>query len=49
MEYRAKQKILNRGISNGEEALLEMFNVISHQGNANQIDPEIPSYNHQNG
>ena len=49
MGYRAKQKILKREISNGQEALKEMFKVLSHQGNANQNDPEIPSYTHQNG
>jgi hypothetical protein len=27
MEYRAKQRILNRGISNGQEALKEVFNI----------------------
>jgi hypothetical protein len=25
------------------EALKEIFNILSHQGNANQNDPEIPS------
>jgi hypothetical protein len=30
MRYKAKQRILNRGISNGPEALKEMFNVLSH-------------------
>ena len=49
MECRAKQKILKREISNGQEALKEMFKVLSHQGNANQNDPEIPSYTNQNG
>jgi hypothetical protein len=37
MGYRAKQRILKRGISNGQE-LKEMFKVFSHQGNANQND-----------
>ena len=32
-------------ISNGQEALKEMFKVRSHPGNANQ---EVPSYTHQN-
>ena len=36
MGYRAKQQILNRGISNGQEAPKEMFNLLSDQGNANQ-------------
>jgi hypothetical protein len=31
MWHRAKQRILNRGISNGREALKEMFNILSHQ------------------
>jgi hypothetical protein len=44
MGYRAKQRILNTGILNGREALKEMFNILSHQGNVNQNDPEIPSY-----
>ena len=34
MEYRAKQRIYNRGISNGWEALKITFKVTSHQGNA---------------
>ena len=44
MEYRAKERIHNRGLVNGWEALKEMFNVHSHQGNGNQNAPEIPSY-----
>ena len=36
MWYRLKQKIVNRGISNGKEALKEMFNIITHQEHANQ-------------
>jgi hypothetical protein len=38
MGYRAKQQILNRGISNGQEAPKEMFNILSHQGNADQME-----------
>ena len=49
MECRAKQKILKREISNGQEALKEMFKVLSHQRNANQNDPEIPHSTSQNG
>jgi hypothetical protein len=49
MGYRAKQRILNRGIMNAQEELSEMFNIQSHQRNANQNDPEIPFYTHQNG
>ena len=40
MGYRAKQRILNRGISNGQEGLKEMFNILSHQGNPNQNDSD---------
>jgi hypothetical protein len=49
MGYRAKQKILNRGISNGQEAFKEMFNILSHEGNTNQNNSEIPPYTSQNG
>jgi hypothetical protein len=48
MGYRAKQRILNQGISNGYEALKEMFNILSHQRNANQFNPEIPPHTNQN-
>ena len=48
MGNRAKQRILNRGISNGLNALKEMFNILSHQGNVNQNVPEIPPYTNQN-
>jgi hypothetical protein len=40
MGYKAKQGIFNREISNSQEALKEMFNVINHQGNANQSNFE---------
>ena len=49
MGYASKQRILNRTISNGLEALKEMFIILSHQRNANQNDSEIPSYTYQNG
>jgi hypothetical protein len=39
---RAKQQILDIGISNVQEAHKEMLNI--HHGNANQNDPEISSY-----
>jgi hypothetical protein len=42
MGYRTKQGILNRVITNGQEALKEVFNILSHRGNENQNDPEIP-------
>jgi hypothetical protein len=31
------------------EAPKEMFNIFSHQGNANQNNPEIPSQTPKNG
>jgi len=34
---------------NGQEAPKEMFNILSHQENANQNDPEIPPLTSQNG
>ena len=40
MGYTAKQRFHNKGISNGQEALKEMFKVFSHQGNVNQNNPE---------
>ena len=49
MGYKAKQKILNRGIPNGQEALKEMFKVLSNQGNENQNDPEILPYTNKSG
>ena len=36
MGYITKQRILNRGISNGLEALQETFKFLRHQGNANE-------------
>jgi hypothetical protein len=41
MGYRAKQRILNWGILDGQELPKEMFNILSHHGNANQNNPEI--------
>jgi hypothetical protein len=34
---------------NGREALKEMFKVLSHQGNVNQNNLEMPLYTNQNG
>ena len=48
MGYTAKQRILNWGILNGWKALREMFNILSHWGNASQNDPEILPYTNQN-
>ena len=44
MGCRAKQKILKREISNGQEALKEMVKVLSHQGNANHYISEVHLY-----
>lgn len=41
MGYRANQKIVNRGIWNGNEALTEMFNILIHQENANQNNQRL--------
>jgi hypothetical protein len=49
MGYRTKQRIHKKGISNGQEALTEMFKHLSDQGNANQNDPKIPPFTNQNG
>jgi hypothetical protein len=32
-----------------QEAPKEIFNILSHQGNANQNNPEIPPHTSQNG
>jgi hypothetical protein len=48
--YRAKQTIFNKGISNVQETFIEeMFNILSHEGKANQNNAEILPYTHQNG
>ena len=49
MGYRLKQKALNRVISNGWETSKEALNIVSHQGNANQNNPEIPPHTNQIG
>jgi hypothetical protein len=51
MGYRAKQRILNQGIPKCCEALenINMFNILNHQGNSNQNNPEIPPHTSQNG
>jgi len=46
---RGKQKILNRRISNGQEAFNKIFKALIHQENANQNNYEVASYTHQNG
>jgi hypothetical protein len=40
---------VNRGISNGWEALKEMLSIHGHQRNANQIDYAIPFYTSKKG
>ena len=40
--------ILNRGISNGQEALNKMLNIHTCQGNASQKDSKNPPHTHQN-
>jgi len=32
-----------------EKHLKEMFNILNHQGNADQNNPEIPPHTRQNG
>jgi hypothetical protein len=32
-----------------EKQLKKMFNILNHQGNANQNNPEIPPHTRQNG
>lgn len=49
MGYTDKQRIRGRGNSNDLEAINEMFNIPSHQGNANQSDSEVLFYTYQNG
>ena len=43
MGFRSKQNSL-RSISNDQKTLKELFNTLSHHGNVNQNDSEIPSY-----
>ena len=40
MGYRIKQRILNLGTLNVLEAPKEIFNILRHQRNVNQNDPE---------
>jgi hypothetical protein len=49
MVYRAKQRIPNRRIFNGQEALIEMFSILSYQVKASQDNSEIPLYTQQKG
>jgi hypothetical protein len=51
----AEKKISYMGIEirhlipNGREAPEKMFNILNHQGNANQNNTEIPLHSSQNG
>jgi hypothetical protein len=47
--YRIKKRILSRELLNRQEALKEVLNFLSHQGNANRNNSEVPSYTHENG
>jgi hypothetical protein len=49
LEYRAKQKIHNKRISNIREASKEIFNISNHQTNANQNNPDITPHSNQKG
>ena len=49
MKQITKQRIRNRGISNGQEVLTEVFKFLSHHENVNQNDPKILPYTNQNG
>ena len=49
MWYRANQRFLNQGISNGWEKSKEVLNIISHLENANQNNPKIPPHTCQIG
>jgi hypothetical protein len=48
MAYRAKQNILNWGISNGQEAPKKMYNILSDQGKSKQNNSEILPHTSQN-
>ena len=47
--YKAKQKILNRRVTNDQEVPKERFNILRDQGNASQNNPEIPPCTNHNG
>ena len=49
MGYKVKQRTLNREILNGQEALKEIFIVLSHKGNAILNNSEHLSNMCQNG
>jgi hypothetical protein len=49
MGLRSKQRILTREIANGWETPEKKFNILNHQRNGNQNNPEIPFHTSQNG
>jgi hypothetical protein len=49
MGLRTEETFLTQGIPNGREAPEKMFNILNHQGYANQNNPEIPPHTSQNG
>ena len=49
MGYRAKQNVFSWGTPNGREISEEVLDILSHQGNANQNNPEIPPHTSQIG
>ena len=49
MGYRAKQNVLSWGTPNGREISEEVLDILSHQGNANQNNLEIPPHTSQIG
>jgi hypothetical protein len=49
MGYIGKQRISNWGNLKGQEAPKEMFNILSHQENTKENNPEIPPQTYPNG
>jgi hypothetical protein len=49
MGYRAKQEFSIEEYGMAEKHLKKMFNILNHQGNANQNNPEILPHTSQNG
>jgi hypothetical protein len=49
MEYRAKKEFSTEEYWTAEKHLKKMFNILNHQGNANQNNSEILPHTSQNG
>jgi hypothetical protein len=49
MRNRAKWSIPSGGLLSGQETLKEMFNILSHQGNASENNFEFLPHTRQNG